>query len=627
MIAISMLLIAPTFGAPIQTQDQASKLTDALLAHMQRTSPEEFLPVDIVLTEQVPSAVIADMAKLPTKPLRRAAVTALLQDTAASTQGELVAFLREEQQAGNVQGRIGQLWISNVVSVQARSSTILELAARADVGSVHLDLPRGEEVLVGRASATQGGADAPTCGLSLIQAPQTWNQLGVTGKGVVVGVIDTGLCATHPDIAGQRWCNPDELPANGIDDDGNGYIDDRFGWNFESNNPDTNDANSHGSHTSGTVAGDGANGTQCGVAPDARIMTLKFWNSFSGEQSVWDSMQYGVANGADVLTASIGWPHSFSPNRAVWRQVCDNAVAAGVIVVYAAGNEGCGPGIDNVRTPGDVPSVITAGAVDCNSSLAGFSSCGPVSWTGVAPYNDFPFPPGLTKPDVAAPGVSTTSHQLCNGYVDFSGTSMSTPHIAGVAALLLEANPNLDQAGVKALLESTAVDLGATGKDNQYGAGLVQARTAVLAAIGQGNFCAPKMNSCGTLPMITMTGFPSATATSGFTVTGSNMAGLALGVLVYSDQGSANLPFLGGSLCINNHRRAVGVVDTLGTSGQCNGSISIDMNSFRAGLLGGDPLPSLSIPGTTVHCQYWGRDTANTFGVLLSGAFKYFVCP
>jgi len=158
-------------------------------------------------------------------------------------------------------------------------------------------------------------------------------------------------------------------------------------------------------------------------------MVTKFWNSFSGEQSVWDSMQYATDNGAHITTASLGWPHSLNPDRVTWRMVCENTIAAGLVVLYAAGNEGCGNPPDNVRTPGDVPSVLSIGATDCNDVIAGFSSCGPITWQGILPYDDCPYPPGCLKPTVSAPGVSTIScdNLPCTGYTTKSGTSMATP--------------------------------------------------------------------------------------------------------------------------------------------------------------------------------------------------------
>ena len=141
-------------------------------------------------------------------------------------------------------------------------------------------------------------------------------------------------------------------------------------------------------------------------------------------------------------------------------------------------------------------------------------------------------------------------------------------------------------------------------------------------------YCTAKPNSCGTLPSINGTGTPSATAGNGFTVDATNTKALKAGLLLYSDSGPANLPFAGGTLCVNTMplRRSIAVVDTTGTPILCNGTLSIDMNAFAVGALGGNPLASLGVVGTQVNCQFWGRDTV-TAGALLSDALEYFVGP
>ena len=629
----NVLIVLATFAlhSPVPAQEPTPKLHADLGRVLAEAPPGELVPITIVMEEQVPREELRQVASAPSKADRRAYVTIRLKDVARSSQADLLAYLEAKVASGEA-SRLRPLWIHNVLAVQVVPAVALEIADRQDVAYLHHDPPRGSEVLVSAPApapappaAPAGGS--PTCGLNLIGAPQVWSQLGVTGKGVVVGMIDTGLCKTHSDITGQVWNNPCEIANNGIDDDQNGYVDDIRGWNFRNDNKNTNDDSGHGSHTSGTVAGDGTAGIQSGVAPDARIMVLKFWNDFAGEQSVWEAMQYGVDNGADILSASLGWPHSFSPDRATWRAVCENSIAAGVVVVYAAGNEGCGGPPDDVRTPGDVPDVICVGAVDCSDVLASFSSCGPVTWQNVPPYNDHPYPPGLTKPNVSGPGVDTDSHDLCAGYFPASGTSMATPHVAGTAALLLQADPTLDHFGVRAILELTAVDLGVPGLDNQFGSGRIDALAAVTSAVTNGNYCQAKMNSCGALPEISAKGYPSATETSGFRVKATNMAARQVALLVYTDQGIANTPFFGGHLCLASISRSVPVMDTTGTPGLCDGTVRIDMNAFRSGALGGFPEGFLSVPGTTVHCQFWGRDPANSFGILLTAGLKYTVCP
>jgi len=609
--------------APAQETDPGSKLTGGLAGAFASASQGELLPVAIVLSEQAPATLMAEARSITSKVERRAYVSTVLRDIARDTQSELLGLL----EAGRAEGRVERarpLWIANVISARVDLATALDLAARGDVARVHYDRPRGEEVLSMLPAQPVGGV--VECGVDLMGADEVWSQYGITGAGVVVGVIDTGLCLGHPDIQNQVWRNPCEIAGNGQDDDGNGYVDDINGWNFESDNNNVNDNNGHGSHVSGTVAGDGTGGNQSGMAPDADVMALKFWNSLSGEASVWEAMQYAVTTGADVTTASLGWQHSWGPDRATWRAVCDNTIAAGLVVVYAAGNEGCGNPPDNVRTPGDVPAVLTVGATDCNDNAAWFTSCGPVTWQNVPPYNDYPYPPGLMKPSVAAPGYDTLSHYFCNGYTPLSGTSMATPHVSGACALILQADPTLDHFGVRNLLMSTAVDLGSPGADNTYGAGRVNVFAAVTAALANGNYCEAKLNSCGTLAEITSTGQSSASATSGFVLSGTNAHANELGILAYTDAGRRYppLPFFGGDLCINSPIRRGPVVVSNGTPGLCDGTYELDMNAFASGNAGGFPAAFLLVPGTVVDCQWWGRDGA---GIYLTQALTYTVCP
>ncbi|MCW5775047.1 MAG: S8 family serine peptidase [Phycisphaeraceae bacterium] len=444
-----------------------------------QTEVNGLIPVVVVLKEQVPPFDVELLRGLD-KQLRRQIVVSTLQQKAQNTQGGILAELQAARDVGNADN-IWSLWLTNAVAAHVTPELEAALAARDDVAFIH------REVLVGReVFPTIKGDDVVTaaieCGVSAMNAPQVW-ATGNTGQGVVVGVIDTGTCLTHPDIKNQLWMNPGEIPGNGIDDDGNGFIDDVYGWNFANNNNNVNDNEAHGSHVAGTVAGDGTQGTQCGMAPDALIMTLKFFNNIQGgEVTVWNGMQYGVANGADILTASLGWLHAWNPARATWRQICENTFASGVVVVFAAGNEGSSFGIDSVRTPGDVPDMITVGATNCSMNIASFSSRGPTTWSNVPPYNDWPYPPGKLKPTISAPGENTISHNFCNNYTQMSGTSMATPHVSGGIALILKANPKLDHYDVKQILKDTAIDRGTAGPDNTYGYGFVDIFAAVKRA-------------------------------------------------------------------------------------------------------------------------------------------------
>ena len=467
------------------------KLHNGLDLATRSALPGDMLPVVIVLQEQTPRAQIDAASRIDDKQERRQLVLSLLSETARNTQNGILNSLADGQLRGIVGERIRPMFIANMIATNAAPEMIAQLARRDDVAYIHLDKSPGDDIFPIEPSdgtVIDGGVTtAITCGLNKINAPAVWN-MGITGEGIVVAMVDSGLCIEHPDIANNVWVNPGEIPNNNIDDDNNGYIDDINGWHFEFNNNNISDPIGHGTHTAGTVAGDGTNGEQTGVAPSAKIMMLTITGSFNGESAVWEAMQYSVSNGAHVLSASIGWPHNVGPDRAMWRMVSDNTFAAGVATVYAAGNEGTCCGVDSVRTPGDVPDMITAGATDCNDRIAGFSSRGPVTWENVSPYFDWPLPDGKLKPTISAPGVDTLSLATgsCTGYTFNSGTSMATPHTAGTMALILQANPNLDHFDIKQILKDTAVDLGASGPDNTYGHGRIDALAAVELALSMG---------------------------------------------------------------------------------------------------------------------------------------------
>jgi len=466
---------------------------------LEEAEPGQLVPVSVVLKERVGTERLRAVRAGLSREDGRRAVIRTLKATAIGSQGALISKLQGWQGEGRVT-RIRPLWIGNVVGVDATPDVIRQIAARPEVDYVNHN-PK-VDVFLGQSDGTcevpptplsivpgfsdEPGIEAVECGTAVMRAPEVWNDFAVAGDGAVVAVVDSGVCWTHSDIANQIWVNPgedldgdgqvmDPDDQNGVDDDGNGFVDDLIGWDFDNGDNAPNDDNSHGSHCAGSVAGDGTAGTEAGVAPDAMIMPVKVGLSFSDEVTVWNGMQYAADNGADAISMSLGWPHNQNPDRATWRANCENTIEAGTSMVIAAGNEGQGSEPDNIRTPGDVPRVITVAATDCNDNIASFSSRGPITWEDVSPYNDHPYPPGLVKPDVSGPGVNTVSHNVCNGYSTKSGTSMATPHVAGAVALMVSANPGLTHDEIKQVLEDTAVDRGAGGKDNVYGAGRVDA--------------------------------------------------------------------------------------------------------------------------------------------------------
>ena len=247
-------------------------------------------------------------------------------------------------------------------------------------------------------------------------------------------MIDTGINYNHPDLAANVWVNDGEIPGNGIDDDGNGYIDDIHGWDFINNDNDPMDDHGHGSHCMGTIAGSGNNGEGvAGVVWDAKVMGLKFLGASGGGSiaDAVDALLYANAMGVQITNNSWGG----GGYSQAMKDAIDAAEELGYLFVAAAGNSNQ----NNDNSPAYPASyssdnIISVAATDHNDNKASFSSY------------------GLTSVDIGAPGVGIYSTLLGSNYASWSGTSMATPHVAGVAALLWSYNPASGGAAVKSAI-------------------------------------------------------------------------------------------------------------------------------------------------------------------------------
>ena len=266
-----------------------------------------------------------------------------------------------------------------------------------------------------------------------IDATRAWDVF--TGSDdVVVVVIDTGTDYTHPDIAANAWANPGEIPGNGIDDDGNGFIDDVRGWDFYNDDNNPMDDHGHGTHCAGTIGAVGNNGIGVvGVNWTVKIMAVKFLSSGgSGSTSdAIDAISYATMMGVDVMSNSWGGGgYSTALEDAI-----EAAYAAGIMFVAAAGNSST-----NTDTYPHYPSsyptgnVISVAATDHNDELASFSNY------------------GLVSVDLGAPGDDVYSTFPGNSYGTLSGTSMATPHVSGAVALVMGRFPAMNVDQVKALI-------------------------------------------------------------------------------------------------------------------------------------------------------------------------------
>jgi subtilisin family serine protease len=291
-----------------------------------------------------------------------------------------------------------------------------------------------------------------------LQMPAAWD-FTMGRPEIVVAILDTGVDINHEDLATGIWTNPLEIPNNGIDDDGNGFVDDVHGWNFAQGSNSVADDHGHGTHVAGIAAARTNNVKGiAGMAGGATIMPVKVFppppNAIGTYEDLIMGIIYAADNGARVINMSLG-ATSYSRGE---EAAVDYAWAHGAVVVAAAGNQG-----SNVyHYPAAHPNVLAVAATDASDQRVPFSNWG-----------DFV--------DVAAPGYSVYSTYRNNSYGSMSGTSMASPHVAGLAALILSLNPQLTNAQVRELIEQNSDDRGAAGWDPYFGHGRINGRKALAA--------------------------------------------------------------------------------------------------------------------------------------------------
>lgn len=446
---------------------------------------------------------------------RRVAVVQALQETAARTQRDVLAYLRQQEQAGHVRN-ITPFWVFNGIALTGDGETLAALAERDDVAQIRANhtrrLPETSFKPVDQVSL-----QSVTWNIERIQANRVWKELDITGRGVVVANMDTGVDWRHVALRDAYRGSSGNHNYNWFD--------------FTGTYPGApDDGHGHGTHTMGTIVGRGVdeNGEalQIGVAPGAKWIAVKIFSDSGSTDdiTIHKGFQWILAptdlNGEnpdptkapDVVSNSWGADNGADPTFRLdvqaWR-------AAGIFSAFAAGNSGEeGPG--SINMPGSYPEGFAVGATDPDELRASFSAEGPSFW-------------GQIKPDVSAPGQFIRSTVPNDSYAVASGTSMATPHAAGLAALLLEASrrateapppedvgdafvipllprldcllptancrrptdlqaikPTLDVADLEQFMRLTAVDLGTPGPDNEAGYGRIDAFKATRWALTAG---------------------------------------------------------------------------------------------------------------------------------------------
>ncbi len=375
------------------------------------------------------------------------------------TQAQLVDALRNKKYLQQVHNHFVDL--TNTLNVTVSADSLAEIRALPQVAEVYAD------------SEISALLDKS---VPVTEAPELWAMRDVagnsiTGRGITVAILDTGIDYTHPDLGGCVGTNCKVVA----------------GYNFVSGEDPTNfmDKHGHGTHVAGIVA---ANGRLRGVAPDAQLYAYKVlsdsgYGSNSGiiaalEKAVDPDGDPATQDQIDIVNMSLGG--TGGPDSPL-SEAADNAMQAGTLVVVAAGNSGSD--YSTIGMPGNAEHVLTVGATDAMGFVAGFSSRGPIAGGN------------YVKPEIVAPGVDINSTTPGAGYSVKSGTSMATPHVAGGAALLKQYYPQLTAAEIKDLLISSAYDLG--GDVFVHGAGAMKLKAAINTKL----LVSPRLQSAGRIDL------------------------------------------------------------------------------------------------------------------------------
>jgi subtilisin family serine protease len=454
-----------TAHAPGASATEPAHIDSAVLADLAEATTTEFF----IHLNQRPD--LAPAAAMTDRTSRSAFVYDQLTATATTSQANLTRLLDAAGVAYT------PFWITNAILVEGDRGLLHQLANHPDVATItaHDTVPLIAPVEI---SPADHSIAAVEWGVANINADQVWSDFGVTGEGIVVASIDTGVQFNHPALVNQYRGNL-----------GGGTFDHNHNWHDPSNICSFGtpcDNNGHGTHVTGTMVGDDGGSNQIGVAPGAKWIAAKGCESNSCSQSaLLSSGQWMVAptdvngNNADPSKA----PHIVNnswgggPGDTWYAHIVDAWINAGIFPMFANGN--AGSSCNTAGSPGDYPQSYAIGAYNINNSIANFSSRGSSQVDG-----------GI-KPNASAPGVSVRSSVPNNSYATASGTSMASPHAAGLVALVWSAESDLigNINGTRGIIDTTARSVsdlqcgGTADNNNVWGQGRIDAHAAVEAVL------------------------------------------------------------------------------------------------------------------------------------------------
>lgn len=430
----------------------AGKIKPSLYAIMESVPPDSQIPILVHMVEQPD---FSDFG-INEKPH----MIDYAKNFAQSSQTEVISYLNT--QTGDW-SNLKSFWVFNGFYLRATPALIESLAARNDVDYII------EDFKVMLRDGPPNGTNSIEWNITKVQADQAW-EIGITGEGVIVGNMDTGVDVDHPALASKWRSN-------------NGWYDAVNGRAYPY------DDHGHGTHTMGTICGGDGFGpfeNDIGVAPGATFIAVKTLDSTGGGYASWihsgfqwvaDLATYGLE--PDVMNNS--WGSDLTTCLEFWQDVLTWR-SLGIIPIFSIGNNG--PDSGTAGTPGNYPTVIGVGATDSDDDIATRSSRGPAP--DMYPWSDTTYWPrddwSLIKPNLSAPGVNIRSSLPGGGYGYKSGTSMAAAHVTGAVALVLQVNPDLGFEEIYSLLVDGA-DHPAQGEpypNNDYGWGRLNAYQSLL---------------------------------------------------------------------------------------------------------------------------------------------------
>jgi bacillopeptidase F len=443
---------------------QAAWVDPVLEEQLQAAPAGAYVGAYVILKDRVDVAALVRQldAEKAAFAQRHYDILTTLQDHAFATQEPVLAWLDDAQLDGQVES-YRPFWIDNAIGVRATAEFFAALRDLPEIGKIYFDYPLDLIEPVRMESAPRAGKGVEV-GIEITRAPELW-ALGIDGTGTIAADMDTGADGSHPAVAA-RWRGLIADPAE-------------CWYDPSENEPFPHDYWTHGTHTLGTMVGlDGDN--QIGMAPGAlwiasavidvpyvdifteAVASFEWFADPDGNPGTTDDVPAVVNNSWGIA----GFPHCADD---FWAAI-DVCEAAGVAVVFAAGNEG--PMGGSLRSPADriasIFNVFSVGALKPNGTgLANFSSRGPskCDWTTI-------------KPEVCAVGVEVRSSLPGEEYGTMDGTSMAAPHVSGAIMLLRQAFPDATVDELKAALYFTAVDLGPAGEENDFGRGRIDVMAA-----------------------------------------------------------------------------------------------------------------------------------------------------